>query len=131
MSAATVSFFATKSVPGTSNATKPSSSKRTTVEDFVVSANVLNAEIKWSLKVVMSYFSFRSCERIGNLFTNMFSDSETANKFSLGRTKCSYFFNFGIAPYFKTMLLQNVRKSSFFTVSFDEYLNKVLQNEQM
>ena len=60
------------------------------MEDFVVSANVLNAEMKKSLKVVMFYFSFCSCERIGNLFTYMFSDSETAKKFSLGRTNCSY-----------------------------------------
>ena len=88
MSTATVSFFAATSVPGTSSTAKPSSSKRTMAEDFVVSANVLNAEIKWSLKVVMSYFSFRSCERKGNLF-------------------------------------------AVFTVSFDESLNKVLQNEQM
>ena len=50
VSAATVSFFAAKSVPDTSSTTEPSSSKRTTVKDFVVSANVLNAEIKWSLK---------------------------------------------------------------------------------
>ena len=113
MSTATVSFFAAKSVPGTSSATKPSSSKRTTVEDYVVSANVLNAEIKWSLKEVMSYFSFRSCERIRNLFADMLSDSETANKFSLGRAKCSYFVNFGIAPHSKTMLLYNVQKSLF------------------
>ena len=95
MSTATVSFFAAKSVPGTSSTTKPSSSKRITVEDFVVSFNVLKAEIKWSLKVLMSYFSFRSYERIGNLFADMFSDSEAAKKFSLGRTKCSYFVNFG------------------------------------
>ena len=88
MSTATVSFFAATSVPGTSSTAKPSSFKRTMAEDFVVSANVLNAEIKWSLKVVMSYFSFRSCERIGNLF-------------------------------------------AVFTVSCDESLNKVLQNEQM
>ena len=53
------------------------------MEDFVVTAKVLNAEIKKSLKVVMFYFSFCSCERIGNLFAYMFSDSETAKKFSL------------------------------------------------
>ena len=100
------------------------------MEDCVVSANVLNAEIKKSLKVVMFYFSFCSCERTGNLFAYMFSDSETVKKFSLGRTNCSYFVNFGIAPHFKT-ILHNVQKSPFFTVSFDESLNKVLQNEQM
>ena len=113
MSTATVSFFAAKSVPSTSSSTKPSSSKRATVEDFIVSANVLNAEIKWSLKVVMSYFSFCSCERIGNLFAGMFSDSETAKKYSLGRTKCSYFVKFDIAPHFKTMLFHNVQKYLF------------------
>ena len=39
--------------------------------------------------------------------------------------------NSGIAPHFNTMLLGNIEKSPFFTVSFDESLNKVLQNEQI
>ena len=65
------------------------------------------------------------------MFADKFSDSETAKKFSFGRNRCSYFVNFGIAPHFKTMLLHNVQKLPFFYVSFDEYLNKVLQNEQL
>ena len=57
---------------------------------------------------------FCSCERIGNLFADKFSDSETAKKFSLGRNRCSYFVNLVIAPHFKTMLLHNIQKLPFF-----------------
>ena len=44
---------------------------------------------------------------------------------------CSYFINFGIAPYLKELLLAKLKSSDFFVTCYDESLNRVLQEEQM
>lgn len=113
----------------TKNNTVASSSK--TLDESLISFNVLHAEIKWCLKVVKSNFSFRSCDRINNLFIDMFSDSVIAKKIQLGRTKCAYFVNFGIAPHVKSLLIKEIKLSPFYSLSFDESMNRVLQSEQM
>ena len=77
---------------------------------------ILNAEIKWSMKVVQSQFSLRSCIDLNKLLY-MFPDSEIAQKFQLGKTKLK--------------LVKNIVVSPFYTVSFDESMNRVLQNEEM
>ena len=61
----------------------------------------------------------------------MFSDSEIAKSFKLSKTKCSYFINLGLAPYFEDLLVKEVKAANIFVVSFDESLNKFLQEEQM
>ena len=38
---------------------------------------------------------------------------------------------FGLAPYFKDLLIKEIKAANIFFVSFDESLNKVLQEEQM
>ena len=43
----------------------------------------------------------------------------------------SYLHNFGIAPYFKNLLLDEIKASPYYVLSFDESLNTVLQKEQM
>ena len=50
----------------------------------------------------------------------MFPDSEIAQKFKLGKTKCAYLFNYGMAPFVKYQLVKNIVASPFYTVSFDE-----------
>ena len=61
----------------------------------------------------------------------MFSDSKIAESFKLGKTKCGYFINYGLAPFFKTNLIKSVKDSSFFAASFDENLNRIYQDEQI
>ena len=61
----------------------------------------------------------------------MFSDSEIAKSFKLSKTKCGYFINFRLAPYFKDLLVKEIKAANIFVVLFDESLNKVLQEEQM
>ena len=39
--------------------------------------------------------------------------------------------NFGLAPYLKDLLLKEITVSNCFEVSFDESMNKVLQEEQV
>ena len=101
------------------------------IEDFQIPALVVKAEIVWALKVVMSHFSLRSCLELNDLFKCIFRDSQIASKFSLSKTKYSYIINFGLAPYFSELLLSQIKASSFFVISYDESLKKILRNEQM
>ena len=61
----------------------------------------------------------------------MFPDSSIAHAFKLGRTKCAYMINHGLAPYFRDTLIEKVQKCNYFVICFDESLNKVVQRGQM
>ena len=61
----------------------------------------------------------------------MFPNSSIAQHMSCGPTKLSYLISFGIAPYFRELLLADIKKASCFVVSFDESYNHELQKEQM
>ena len=102
-----------------------------TLDSMVIPVNSLRAEILWTLKVVTSHFSLRSCLGLNELFRVMFSDSKIASSFQLSKTKCSYFIKYGLPPHFKELLLQDVKVCPFFVLSFDESLNEFIQKEQM
>ena len=61
----------------------------------------------------------------------MFPDSAIAQKMQCGPTKLSYLICFGIAPYFKQQLLNELKEMQCFVISFDELLNSELHQEQM
>ena len=61
----------------------------------------------------------------------MFPNSDTVSKFQLSKTKCAYFVTHGIALWIKSNLQTEVSNSPFFSVSFGESLNMVLQENQM
>ena len=61
----------------------------------------------------------------------MFPDSKIAQQWSCGTTKLSYLITFGIAPYFKELLLADLTETPCFVLSFDESFNPELQQEQM
>ena len=61
----------------------------------------------------------------------MFSDSDIAKKFQMSKTKVSYVIIFGLADYFYNSLIILVKKSQFYSLLFDESLNKVFNKEQM
>ena len=101
------------------------------LDSVIVPTSALRSEVLWPLKVISSHYSLRSYLGLKELFEAMFSDSEIAKSFKLSKTKCSYFINLGLAPYFKDLLVKEVKAASIFVVSFDESLNKFLQEEQM
>ena len=108
-----------------------STSQSTKFNELAVPLSVVSAEIRWALKSVLSHFSMRSCLDVNSLFKAMFPDSEIARKFQMSKTKIGYFITFGIAPYFKQILLEEIKKSPFYSVLFDESLNRIFQEEQM
>lgn len=84
------------------------------------------------MKTVVSHYSVNSSVKTSNLFLKMFPDSAIAQKFKCGKTKCAYFIQFGLANFFKKDLIYKVLKpGAVFVVSFDDFLNEVLQEEQM
>ena len=62
-----------------------------------------------------------------DLSGSMFPGSTIAEKFWLQIDKYAYFINYGIAPHFCSILMNNVKDSEFYTISFDESLNTVIQ----
>ena len=87
--------------------------------NLIINEYMLKAEIRWTLKVVMSHLSFRFCIDLNKLFISMFPDSEVTLRFTLGKTKCAYFMNYGIAPHFKNILTKAITESPFYSLSFD------------
>lgn len=59
----------------------PSTSSKT-LQSFVSKEDTIKAEILWTLKVVTSHQSYRSCVGVDKLFQNMFPDSQIARNFS-------------------------------------------------
>ena len=79
----------------------------------------------------MSHFSLHSCLDLNALFQDMFPDSELQKKIQLSKIKIGYYITFEIAPYFRSLLLQDIQSSPFFSVMLDESLNRIFQEEQM
>ena len=61
----------------------------------------------------------------------MFPDSTIASKMELGKDKLKYVVNYGIAPFFAEGLKKQVDESEWHAVSYDESLNKVIQESEM
>jgi hypothetical protein len=90
-----------------------------------------HAEVIWTLHVVETHDTLRSCDPLPQLFKLMFPDSGVANQFSLGRDKAAYTIKYGLAPIFHKMLLSEVSKETHYSLSFDDSLNKITQTTQM
>ena len=109
----------------------PQQMMQSSLSSYVHQTSVTEAEILWVLRTVLCHNSLRSCDGLSELFQRMFNDSTIAKSFSLGRTKCGYLVNFGIAPYFKEQLLLKLKSSPCFVACYDESLNRTFQEEQM
>ena len=80
-------------------------------------------EILLALKSVMSYFSYSSACDIVDVFKVMFPNSNIAQGMTCGPTKLSYLIIFWIAPYFKHLQVEDLKRALCFVVLFDESLN--------
>ena len=89
------------------------------------------ALVVWLLKSIDSGFSNNSSDDIVDCLKVMCPDSKIASSLKMKRTKAYYVINHGLAPYFKTLLLEDVSASDIFVLSFDESLNDVLQKCEM
>ena len=109
---------------------KPTS-PQSSINSFVINGAVTDAELRWSLAVVLMKYCLSSCSGIKKFFQEMFKDSKIAEKFTCGSTKCSYIINFGIAPYFRSLLQDALNNAPYYVCSFDECFNDVIKKGQM
>ena len=107
------------------------SKKSESLDDLLLKNDVINAEILWCLKLLVGHLSYNSCSNISKIFKIMFSRSDVARQFSLGKTKARYMILYGIAPNCKAELLGQINSSPQFSLSFDESLKTALQKCQM
>ena len=98
---------------------------------YFIAEDVTDAEILWALDVIVSNYSLNSCQNKNKLFARMFKGCRIAELFACGSTKCSYTINFGLAPYFKSLLKEAVREAPYHVRCFDESHNKAVQKGQM
>lgn len=92
---------------------------------------VTRSEIIWALHVISTHMSMSSGGKSVDIMKIMFPDSNIASSLQLQRTKLSYVITHGLARYFKQEFEETLSKCEFYTVAFDESLNKVSQKEQM
>ena len=97
------------------------------LELVVTDSEKTKAEILWALKSIAAGYS-NSCSDNGVLFQTMFSNSKIVKSFQLGPTKLKYLTTFGIAFHFKSLLVQRLKESACYIVSFDKSLNDMTQS---
>ena len=101
------------------------------MNSFIVNEAVTDAEIMWVLAVVLKQYSLNPYSDKKDLFQAMFKHSKVAEKFTCGSIKCSYVINFGIAPYFRSLLQDALNNAPFYVCSFDECHNNMIKKGQM
>ena len=124
-------YFTKEKQSNDDSPTCSSSGSSSRIDSMLSSLAVSHAEIYWVLKVLSSHFSYRSCLDVNGLFRKMFPDSPIVKSFQISKTKCVYYVVYGLAPYFKDLLFQNIKSLSLYSMLFDESLNYHLQEEQM
>ena len=91
----------------------------------------LNAEIRWALKCVTAHYSYRSNMDNRLLFQAMAPGYKPFERFHMSKDKVRYYIVYGLAPFFKSLLIEALNKSPYLTVMFDESLNDNIQTNQM
>lgn len=97
--------------------------------DNDLASKTVYAEIRWCLRQVVQHQSMSSCVDLDKMFQDMFPDSCIASQFSLSKDKASYVISYGLAPFFKTELLGQL-KGQLFTTSYDEAFNNITKKNQ-
>ena len=104
--------------------------KQTLIVPLMENQSTKQAEVIWTLDVVLSKISFRSSDNKAELFIAMFPDSQIAQKVACGQTKCKYLVCHALARYFKELHGQTSEVEHFVCL-FDESHNHVIKKGQV
>ena len=110
---------------------KETIAKQSTLNLVVRNSETVKAKVIWALKCVASGYFNNSCRNLQKIFSAMFTDSNIAKSITVVADKMRYVVNFGIAPVFKSILIDSVKKKEVFVALFDESLNEQTQNCEM
>ena len=83
-----------------------------------VAKNVIEADTRYSMFVAKHNLAFLSSEHASKLFSQMFPDSEIAQKFGCGPTKCTAIVTEALSPHCHDKIIQNM--SNPFSIMIDE-----------
>ena len=64
-----------------------------------------------------------SCEGLNSVFIKRFPDSKIAEKVACRESECARVARFGLAPHFKSLLVESINHADNFVLLFDESLN--------
>ena len=119
----------------------PTCSKKETLEkspfidSFLLKDDVTKAEICWCMRTIMKQSTYNSCEKLKDLFCDMFPDRKIAEGFALGPTKASCVICYRLAPFYKEKIMKQLAPKDteppYFVVSFDEAFNSVSNQKQL
>jgi hypothetical protein len=101
------------------------------MESFSVKDQSTIAEIKWCFFTSFHHISNNVAGSASTYFKYMFPDSATAQDYKMEKDKLGYSLNFGLAPHFKSVLLEQINVADNIVVLFDESFNKVSKDQQM
>lgn len=104
---------------------------KVTVDSFAFKSDLTEAETLWSIETVMTHKSLRTAEKDVTIMKRMFKDSSVAEKMKLKKDKIAYVLLYGVAPYYRQELTEELKAVSFYVVGFDESLNKISKKQQM
>ena len=68
---------------------------------------------------------------MADIFRHIFPDSGPAKKITTVCVEMRYVLKYGLGPYFKNLMSESVKKSSVYSLSFDESLREVTQDCEM
>ena len=74
---------------------------QSSLQRHVTKDDVLKAKALWTLKLVISHYSFNLSKDTSQLFSAMFPDSQIARQFACGERKAACCCVFGLAEHFK------------------------------
>ena len=112
----------------------PCSSHTTSAEplpSFFSQRLVEEAHIIWALNCVKNGYSDNSADDIGNVLNCICPNDKVADKFQMERKKRMDIVNYGLFPYFKQSVKDQILKSPFIVPLFDKSLNKISQKSEM
>ena len=92
-----------------------------TLELVTTNSDKTKAKIIWALKFI------DSDNDTNVVFKCMFPDSKITSSFQIQLDKFHHYVTFGLAPYFKSLLIDTLKKSDCHVLSFDESLNDFTQ----
>lgn len=93
-----------------------------------LSDKILRAEIILVLTAIKNNYSFASLTDLSQIYSEIFEDSDIAKGIKLSDKKARYMLNFGLAPYFKSLLFKDITES-YYVIHFDETTTKQVKKQ--
>lgn len=129
------SAIATSTISSSAGAVSTTVSKESQpliyIHNKLLRDSIVKAEILQCLKVVDTHVSVRSADLNGDIYREMFPDSEIARGYKMSKDKIGYMLTYGLGEYYSEKATDTVLSADQFVVMFDESLNKVSAKCQM